>query len=174
MDFPAFSSICSSYIAECGVNAGWISVVFCSSCRFVRGILCRWEDEGSKRQRDEESKRQREEGSKSPRDKKTKRQSDEGRDKETKGLRVKETKGQRVKETKGRRVKETKSQRDKGTRRRKPRHLLFTSYSPPIRVLFTASSPPNSFKSIQFVSKNIREIRVSKQHTKEHRFVRGR
>ena len=155
MDFPAFSSICSSNKAECDVNAGWISVVFCSSCRFVWGILCRWEDEERKRQRVKETKSQREEESKRQKDKETKRQKD--------------------KKTKSQKDKETKRGRDEGTRRRKPRHLLFTSYSPPIRVLFTASSPPNSFKSYSIrVQKHLRDSCPKQFYTIEHRFVRVR
>ena len=132
MDFPAFSSICSSNKAECGVNAGWkrceCQSFFCSSCRFVWGILCRWEDE--------------------------------------------ESKGQRDKGTKSRRGKGTKRGRDEGTRRRKPRHLLFTSYSLPIHLLFVSSSPPLHLPIrsilIQFVSKNICEIRVQNSFTPEN------
>ena len=105
--------------------------------------------EKTKRGRDEETKGQRDKGSKSQR--------------------VKETKGQRDKGSKRQRVKETKRGRDKGTRRRKPRHLLFTSYSPPIHLLFVSSSPPlhRPIRSnlIQFVSKNIREIRVQNSFT---------
>ena len=134
---------------ECDVNAVWIlcecQSFFCSSCRFVWGILCRWEDEESKRGRDKKTKRLREEERKGQRDEGTKR----GRDKERKSQRVKETKGQRVKETKGRRVKETKSQRDKGSKRRREEETKgredenrVTSYSPPIHLLFVSSSPP--------------------------------
>ena len=163
MDFPAFSSICSSNKAECGVKAVWISVFFCSSCRFVWGILCRWEDEEKKRQKVKESKSQRDEG--------TKRL----RDKATKGRRGKERKRQRDDGTKRLRDEGTKRGRDKGTRRRKPRHLLFTSYSPPIRVLFTASSPPNSFKSYSIrVQKHLRDSCPKQFYTREHRFVRVR
>ena len=118
MDFPAFSSICSSNKAECDVNAVWISVVFCSSCRFVWGILCRWEDEETKRRRDKKSKSQRDEGTKSRRDK--------------------GTKGQRDEETKRRREEETKGQEDEN-------HV--TSYSCPLHLLFTSSLPLNSFNS---------------------------
>ena len=77
MDFPAFSSICSSNKAECGVNAGWISVDFLLflSVRPGNPVSLR-------RRRVKETKR--------------------GRDKKTKSQRDKETKGQRVKETKGR------------------------------------------------------------------------
>ena len=153
MDFPAFSSICSSNKAECDVNAVWIlcecQSFFCSSCRFVRGILCRWEDEESKGQRDKGTKSQKDKGSKRRRDKKKK--------------------GQRDKGSKRRREEETKGREDENR---------VTSYSPPIHLLFVSSSLPlhSPIRSIliQFVSKNIREIRVSKQHTKEHRFVRVR
>ena len=134
MDFPAFSSICSSNKAECGVYAGCMRGEFQSfSAPLVGSSGESCVAEKTKSQREEETKR----------------------------LRVKETKGQRDKGT--------KRGRDKGTRRRKPRHLLFTSYSPPIRVLFTASSPPlhRPIRSnlIQFVSKNICEIRVQNSFT---------
>ena len=144
MDFPAFSSICSSNKAECGVKAVWISVFFCSSCRFVWGILCRWEDEEKKRQKVKESKSQRDEGTKRQRDKGTKGQREEGR------------KGRRDKGSKKGRDKGTKRGRDKGTRRRKPRHLLFVSYSLPLHrpirsILFNLC--PKTFA--RFVSKTV-------------------
>ena len=98
------------------------------------------------------------------------------RDKGTKGRRVKKTKGQRDEEIKRKRVKETKGQRDE--ERKRQRDEKTKTASPPIHLLFVSSSLPlhSPIRSIliQFVSKNIREIRVSKQHTKEHRFVRGR
>ena len=150
MDFPAFSSICSSNKAECDVNAVWkrceCQSFFCSSCRFAREILCRWEDEESKRRRDKKTKSQK--------DKETKR----GRDEGSKRRRDEETKSQRDEGTKRRKDEETKGRREEGTRRRKPRHLLFTSYS--CRVLFTSqfvqflfNSCPKTFA--RFVSKTV-------------------
>ena len=124
MDFPAFSSICSSNKAECDVNAVWISVDFLLLLSVCPGILCRWEDEERKRQR------------------------------------VKERKRGRGKETKGRREEETKGREDENR---------VTSYSPPIHLLFVSSSPPlhRPIRSnlIQFVSKNICEIRVQNSFT---------
>ena len=135
-----------------GCMRGEFQSFFCSSCRFARGSCVA---EKTKSQKDKETKGQRDKGSKSQR--------------------VKETKSQRDKGSKRQRVKETKRGRDKGTRRRKPRHLLFTSYSPPIRVLFTASSPPNSFKSYSIrVQKHSRDSCPKQFYTREHRFVRGR
>ena len=149
---------------ECGVNFSRFSAPLVGSY----GESC--VAEKTKRRRDEETKGLRVKKTKRQKDKERKR----GRGKETKGLRVKETKGQRVKETKGRRVKETKSQRDKGSKRRREEETKgredenrVISYSCPLH------SPIRSIL-IQFVSKNIREMRVSKQHAKEHRFVRGR
>ena len=140
MDFPAFSSICSSNKAECGVYAGWIlcecQSFFCSSCRFVRGILCRWEDKekkrqkvkGTKRRRDEESKRQRDEERKRRRDEKTKTASPP--------IHL------------------------LFTSYSPPIHLLFTSYSCPLHLLFTSqfvqflfNSCPKTF--VRFVSKTV-------------------
>ena len=154
MDFPAFSSICSSNKAECGVNAGWMRCecqsIFYFSCRFARGILCRWEDEGSKRRRVKKTKRQRDKGSKSQ------------RVKETKGQRVKETKRLRVKETKGLRDEESKRQRDEERKRRRdektktaspPIHLLFTSYSCPLHRPIRSNlfnSCPKTFERFVF------------------------
>ena len=118
MDFPAFSSICSSNKAECGVNAGWMWGEFCvnsvwMSVVFLLLLSVRMGNPVSLRRR---------------------------RVKETNSQIVKESNSQRVKESKRQRDKETKSQRDegtkrgrdKGTRRRKPRHLLFVSYSLPL------------------------------------------
>ena len=138
MDFPAFSSICSSNKAECDVNAGWKRCEFQSisyfSCRFARGILCRWEDEESKR----------------------------GRDKKTKSQRDKGTKRRRVEEAKGRREEETKGREDENrvTSYSPPIHFLFTSYSCPLHLLFTSqfvqflfNSCPKTFA--RFVSKTV-------------------
>ena len=81
----------------------------------------------------------------------------------TKSQRDEGTKSQRVKETKGQRVKETKGREDENR---------VTSYSPPIHLLFVSSSPPlhRPIRSnlIQFVSKNICEIRVQNSFTPEN------
>ena len=149
----------------CGVNVSRFSAPLVGS----PGESC--VAEKTKRRRDEETKGLRVKGTKRGREEETKGQ----RVKETKSQRDKGTKSQRDEGTKSQRVKETKSQRDKGTRRRKPRHLLFTSYSPPIRVLFTASSPPNSFNSYSIrVQKHSRDSCPKQFYTIEHRFVRGR
>ena len=138
MDFPAFSSICSSNKAECDVNAVWIlcecQSFFCSSCRFVRGILCRWEDEESKGQRDKGTKSQKDKGSKRRRDKKKK--------------------GQRDKGSKRRREEETKGREDENR---------VTSYSCPLHCLFTAqfvqflfNSCPKTFERFVFQNSTLR------------------
>ena len=74
MDFPAFSSICSSNKAECGVNFSRFPTFLVGS----PGEFC--VAEKTKRGRDKESKRGREEGAKRRRDEERKRQ----RDKKTK------------------------------------------------------------------------------------------
>ena len=78
------------------------------------------------------------------------------------------TKRQRDEETKRRRVKETKSQRDEGSKRRREEETKgredenrVISYSCPLH------SPIRSIL-IQFVSKNIREIRVQNSFTPEN------
>ena len=144
MDFPAFSSICSSNKAECDVNAGCMRCecqsFFCSSCRFARGSCVA---EKTKRGRDEETKGLRVKETKGQRDEGTKRR----RDKETKRQRVKETKGQKDEKTKRRRDEERKGREDENR---------VTSYSPPIRVV--SSSPPNSFNSYSIrVQKHLRD-----------------
>ena len=127
MDFPVFSSICSSNKAECGVNAGWMRGEFQSisyfSCRFARGACVA---EKTKSQRDEE----------------------------TKGLRDEESKRQRDEERKRRRDEKTKTASP-------PIHLLFVSSSPPLHL-------PIRSILIQFVSKNICEIRVQNSFTPEN------
>ena len=159
MDFPAFSSICSSNKAECGVNAGWMSVDFLLllSVRMGNSVSLR-------RRRDKETKGRRV--------KKTKR----GRVKESKRRRVKETKRQKVKETKSRRDKESKRRRDKKTKRRRDegtkrgRDEKTKTASPPIHLLFVSCPLHLPIRSIliQFVSKNICEIRVQNSFTPEN------
>lgn len=97
--------------AECGVNFSRFSATLVGSPGNPVSLRRRRVKE-RKRQKDEESKSQRDEG--------TKGQREEGR------------KGRRDKGTKKGRDKGTKRGRDKGTRRRKPRHLLFVSYSLPL------------------------------------------
>ena len=113
-------------------------------------------DKGTKSQRDKGIKRLRVEGTKGQRDEETKRR----REEETKRQKDKERKRGREEGAKRRRDKKTKRRRDEERKRQRDKKTKTTS--PPIRVLFTSSSPP--------LYRSIRSIRVQK-HSRDSFFT---